>query len=274
MSQARPTQLKTTTNILKPDARNLYRAKELPSGVQGGMKRGVEDISKGFVLPRDGLIVSINKPPGITSFDAVSRIRRATGVRRVGHAGTLDPFAEGVLVVGIGRAATRRLGEFVQQEKEYLAQVVLGVVTDTYDPTGQVLEQNPFEHPGEERIGEVMGRFVGWIEQIPPPFSAVKVGGMKLYKAARRGIRLEGKPRKVNIKLCELTGLTPDGFEMRVVCSRGTYIRSMAYDIGRELGCGAHLGRLVRTRIGGFTLDQAERLDVFVSRLQAVRGVD
>jgi len=214
-------------------------------------------------LSWEGCIIPVNKPPGITSFDVVRRIRRATGVKKVGHAGTLDPFAEGVLLVGIGRIATRRLGRFLMGDKEYLAQVVLGIVTDTYDPTGRIEERNEYTLPEKETISSILHRMEGDMMQLPPPFSALKVDGVRMYKRARKGVEVVREPRRVTLKELELIRMNQDGFEMRVVCSHGTYIRSLAYDIGREIGCGAHLGRLIRTRVGEYKLDQAVDLDVF-----------
>ncbi len=218
----------------------------------------------------EGTLVPINKPPGITSYDVVRRIKRATGIRKVGHAGTLDPFAEGVLLVGIGRSATRRLGEFLKGDKEYLARVVLGVVTDTYDPTGEIIERNSFSPPEEENIRAVLKRFEGEQLQTPPRYSAIKVNGVRMYRSARRGIDVVPEPRRVILREIRLTDMTIDGFEMRVTCSHGTYIRSLAYDIGRELGPGAHLGKLIRTRVGAYTLEQAVDLETFVRVSQDV----
>jgi tRNA pseudouridine55 synthase len=216
----------------------------------------------------DGQIIAINKPPGISSFDVVRRIRKAVGIRKVGHGGTLDPFAEGVLVIGIGRGATRQLGEFLKGDKEYIAEVILGIVTDTYDPTGKVLERNTVPDEDEEvlekRICTVLKKYEGEIQQVPPSFSAVKVNGVRSYKAARKGEELEIKARRITISEIKLTRLTKIGFEMRVVCSHGTYIRSLAYDIGRELGYGAHLGKLVRTRVSDFTINEAINMDEFI----------
>ena len=220
--------------------------------------------SKSKIQSLEGTLVPINKPPGMTSYDVVRRIKRATGIKKVGHAGTLDPFAEGVLLVGIGRSATRRLDEFLKGDKEYLARVVLGVVTDTYDPTGEIIERNNFSPPEEENIRAVLKRFEGEQLQTPPRYSAIKVNGVRMYRAARRGIDVEPKPRRVTLREIRLTDMTTDGFEMRVTCSHGTYIRSLAYDIGRELGPGAHLGRLIRTRVGEYTLEQAVDLETFV----------
>jgi len=205
----------------------------------------------------------------MTSYDVVRRIKRATGIRKVGHAGTLDPFAEGVLLVGIGRSATRRLGEFLKGDKEYLARVVLGVVTDTYDPTGEIIERNNFSLPEEDNIRAVLKRFEGEQLQTPPRYSAIKVNGVRMYRSARRGIDVEPKLRRVTLREIRLTDMTTDGFEMRVTCSHGTYIRSLAYDIGRELGPGAHLGRLIRTRVGEYTLEQAVDLETFVRQTRS-----
>lgn len=211
----------------------------------------------------------------------VRLIKKATDVSKVGHGGTLDPFAEGVLLIGIGRSATKRLGEFLNCDKEYLAEVVIGIVTDTYDSTGRVLKNNADfnsnpENRGEkleERIRETLRLFEGEISQLPPLFSAIKVDGVRSYKAARRGIELKLKARQVIIKHIEFTRLTETGFEMRVACSHGTYIRSLAYDIGNELGMGAHLGRLIRTRVGSYTLDQAVDLENFIHKTPPLRSI-
>lgn len=185
-------------------------------------------------------------------------------MKRVGHAGTLDPFAEGVLIVGIGRSATKHLAEYQMMEKEYVGTVVLGIITDTYDPTGTIIETRDFLLPTEEKILEVLAEFCGEIEQLPPAYSAVKVNGMRMYKAARKGIELDRKPRRVHVKSLDLVRLLENGFEMKVVCSKGTYIRALAYDIGQVLGTGAHLGSLTRTRIGKFELGESMSLDEFV----------
>jgi len=217
----------------------------------------------------EGRIIAINKPPGITSFTVVKRIRRAVKAAKVGHAGTLDRFAEGVLVVGIGRTATRKLGEYLGSDKEYIAEVFLGTVTDTYDPNGRVVEVNEFSMPDEATLIKLLDRFSGDIMQKPPPFSALKVKGVRMYKLAMKGKKVEAKPRRISIRRIELIGLTDDGFKMRVECSHGTYIRSLAYDIGRELGCGAFLKQLIRTRVDGFSLEDAIDLDDFIERVKA-----
>jgi len=213
----------------------------------------------------EGTLIPLYKPVGLTSFNVVSRVRRASGIKKVGHAGTLDPFAEGVLIIGIGRSATRRLDEFQLMEKEYIGRVVLGITTDTYDSTGKVVEKKDFEMPSESQILQSLSKFTGEIFQLPPMYSALKVKGVRMYRAARKGIELERKPRKVNIKSIDLLQINSDGFEMKVICSKGTYIRALAYDVGIDLGMGAHLGNLKRTRIGSYGLDKTKDLKSFVS---------
>lgn len=215
----------------------------------------------------EGTILAVRKPPGISSFGVVSRIRQACRVRRVGHAGTLDPFAEGVLVIGIGRAATRQLGPIVRCEKEYIAEVVLGISTDTGDPTGRIISLNPVPLPDAERVIQAFRPFIGEVEQIPPLYSAVKIGGERAYRLARRGETPERSPRTVTIREIQLLRMTEEGFVMRVVCGHGTYIRTLAEDIGKELGGDAHLRSLLRTRVGEFTLEGAETLDDLLHRL-------
>ncbi|MFC2150594.1 tRNA pseudouridine(55) synthase TruB [Calditrichota bacterium] len=206
---------------------------------------------------------AVYKPVGITSFSVVHKIRKATQVKRVGHGGTLDPFAEGVLPIGIGRAATRQLGQFLKGDKEYLANVQLGVETDTYDLTGQVVHQvSGFEYDRED-IERVIAGYRGEIEQTPPAFSAIKLQGRRAYNMARKGQKFELKPRQIKIHELELLDVSNDGFQMRVVCSHGTYIRSIAHDIGGELGCGAHLSGLVRTRVGEMLLEDCLQIESF-----------
>ncbi len=223
----------------------------------------------------DGKIIPVIKPAGITSFGVVAKIRKATGIKKIGHAGTLDPFAEGVLVVGVGRKATRQLNNYVVQEKEYVARVELGIETDTYDSTGKVLVRNDFIMPERERLEEVFRMFRGEIEQLPPAFSAVKVNGVRAYKAARQGKKIELKPRKVRIYSLELLKILSEGFDLKIVCSKGTYIRTLACDIGRALGMGANLKNLVRTRVGQFEMGASYPLEVLLDFAQNYKeGID
>lgn len=205
-------------------------------------------------MNRDGILL-VDKPTGITSHDAVDRVRRALGIKKVGHSGTLDPMASGLLVMGIGRG-TRLLRFFADLDKEYEGTGRLGVETDTLDAGGEVVRTTPVE-VSEPDLRSAMKELTGEIEQRPPAYSAVQVGGERSYKAARRGEVLEVPPRAVRVDTFELERFSPPDFEFRVVCSSGTYVRSLVADAGTSLGTGAHLTRLVRTRIGRFMLDKA-----------------
>jgi tRNA pseudouridine55 synthase len=201
-------------------------------------------------------ILNIDKPLGITSHDVVDRIRRASGTRRVGHAGTLDPAASGVLLICLGQAT--RVTEFLMEgRKVYDAQIRLGISTDTGDSEGKVIRQTTEVAISREQIEHKLIRFRGRIEQIPPMHSALKHQGTALYELARRGIEVERSPRLVEIYDIELTGWTPPSLRLRVECSKGTYIRALARDLGETLSTGAHLQSLVRLASGAFTLDNA-----------------
>jgi tRNA pseudouridine55 synthase len=202
----------------------------------------------------DGILL-VEKPTGITSHDAVDAVRGALGTRRVGHAGTLDPLASGLLIMGVGRA-TRLLRFLAELEKEYEGTGRLGVETDTLDAEGRVLREASVD-VSEVALRETMAGFVGELQQRPPAYSAIKVGGRKLYRAARRGQHVEAPPRRVRVDRFDLLRWQPPDFEFLVVCSSGTYVRSLVADVGTRLGCGAHLSRLVRTRIGAFRLEEA-----------------
>ena len=197
---------------------------------------------------------NVYKPRGPTSHDVVARLRRAErGVRRIGHAGTLDPLAEGVLVVATGKA-TRLIEYLVDADKLYGAGVHLGVETDTYDAEGRVLAERPVEHLTREAVAGALEPFRGEIEQRPPPFSAVSVGGERLYARARRGEMVQAPLRRVSVTRLDLLDWQPPVAHLEVECSKGTYIRSLAHDLGRALGCGAHLSALVRLRAGRLPL--------------------
>jgi tRNA pseudouridine55 synthase len=208
----------------------------------------------------DGVLV-VDKDAGPTSHDVVSGVRRLFSTRKVGHAGTLDPPATGVLLVGLGRAT--RILRFLQRlEKAYEATVVFGVTTSTQDATGEVLERRPCTF-GERELQEASQELVGDIEQVPPMVSAVKVGGEPLYRAARRGQVVERAPRPVRVYELSVTGFDPGRGTagMRVRCSSGTYVRTLGADLGERLGCGAHLSSLRRVAIGSFGEREAVRLD-------------
>lgn len=205
-------------------------------------------------------ILIIDKPQDWTSMDVCARLRRCLGERRIGHAGTLDPMATGVLPVFVGRAT--RAVEFASEgQKEYLAGLRLGLVTDTQDTSGAVLEERPAAvTPGE--LEAVLPRFRGPIQQVPPMYSAIKIQGKKLYELARKGREVERPPRPITIHSLTVEDvLGPDRFLLRVRCSKGTYVRTLCHDIGRALGCGGCMSALRRTMAAGFTLADAVTLE-------------
>jgi tRNA pseudouridine55 synthase len=205
--------------------------------------------------PSPSGLLLIDKPKGITSHDAVARIRRALGTRKVGHAGTLDPMATGLLLVGVGRG-TRLLRFLGELTKEYEGTGVLGVETGTLDAEGDVVREAPVAV--EERdLRAAMAALTGRIDQVPPAYSAVKVGGERLYKAAREGRSLEASARRVTVESFDLLRFDSPRFDFLVRCSGGTYVRSLVADVGVRLGCGAHLAALRRTAIGGFGVAEA-----------------
>ena len=202
----------------------------------------------------DGLLL-IDKPKGITSHDAVDAVRRALGIRKVGHAGTLDPMATGLLVMGVGRA-TRLLRFLGDMDKEYQGTARLGEETETLDAEGETVRTAPVE-VSEAEVTATMTGLTGELRQRPPAYSAVKVGGRRLHREARAGRPMEAEPRTVRVDTFELRGFDGRDVEFRAVVSGGTYVRSLAADLGRRLGTGAHLVRLVRIRIGPFRLEDA-----------------
>ena len=205
-------------------------------------------------------ILIIDKPEGWTSMDVCAKLRGILREKRVGHAGTLDPMATGVLPVFVGRA-TRAVEYAAGGEKEYVAGLRLGLVTDTQDITGTVLETRPAAVSGRE-LEAVLSRFRGEIDQIPPMYSAVKISGKKLYELARKGKEVERPPRRVTIHALAVEGQTgPADFTIRVRCSKGTYVRALCHDIGQALGCGGCMSSLRRTMAAGYTLDDAVTLE-------------
>ncbi len=211
------------------------------------------------------LIQPFWKPSDWTSFDVVKKVRSVTKVRKVGHTGTLDPFAEGVLVLCLG-AATKRVSQMMDLEKEYLAKVKLGETTDTLDPTGTVTEKVPVQALSQDDIKAVLTRFVGTIEQVPPMFSALKVNGERLYRLARAGKTVPRRPRPVHIFSIDLVAWRPpDQLELQVTCGRGTYIRSLAADLARALNTVGYLTDLVRTRVGPYGPAEAIRMEQLTS---------
>lgn len=212
----------------------------------------------------------IDKPEGITSHDVVDKLRRTTGVQRIGHAGTLDPFASGLLIVGIGRTATRELGRLIGLDKVYEAVFAFGGQSDTDDRTGKIeILNDKFQIPKEKQFTELLKKFTGTLQQMPSRYSAVKVGGQKSYAAARRGQTLPLTPRRIKIfEISQLPHpLTHSSTHpltlvpLRIHCSSGTYIRALARDIGEALKSGGYAQELRRTNIGPFSIKHAVNLD-------------
>lgn len=201
-------------------------------------------------------ILVIDKPAGVTSHDVVSKMRRAFQTRRVGHAGTLDPLATGVLVMAIG-PATRFLQYLPLEPKEYVATIKFGESTNTYDSDGEVTAVRPVPEDLEGALVSVFPDFTGDVEQLPPMYSAVKKDGKPLYAYARKGEEVERETRTIYIEELELVKVEGDTAEIRMICSGGTYVRTFAHDVGEMIGCGGHVTRLVRTLVGKFSLEKA-----------------
>jgi tRNA pseudouridine55 synthase len=204
---------------------------------------------------RSGVLV-VDKGRGATSFDVVALARRRLGVRRIGHAGTLDPDATGVLPILIGEA-TKLTPYLVDQDKEYLATIRFGMTTDTHDVSGRVLSESPVADLSGSRLEEACRPFVGRIKQVPPMYSAIHHEGRRLYELAREGIEVERAPREVRVRSIAVEGIAGARATVRVVCGKGTYVRVLAADIGAALGCGGAVENLVRCRVGSFRLDDA-----------------
>lgn len=205
-------------------------------------------------------ILLIDKPLGITSHDVVNGIRRRLGTKRVGHAGTLDPLGTGLLVVAVG-PATRFLQYLPLEPKEYEGTIMFGKRTNTFDAEGEVVSEAPVPADLSTQVRAAIPQFMGLIEQLPPMHSAVKVGGKPLYKYARKGEEIERQSRTIHISVLEITEEEGASIDFRLVCSGGTYVRTLADDLGRALGCGAYLARLRRTKVGRFGLDRSVPLD-------------
>lgn len=220
----------------------------------------------------NGIIV-INKEKGFTSHDAVAVMRKILGTKKVGHTGTLDPEATGVLPICIGKG-TKVSDMLTNSDKEYVARVTLGKITDTEDIWGEVIEENDASHITEEMVKDAVKKFIGEIEQIPPMYSAIKINGKKLYEYARKGIEVERKSRIVTIKDIDVFGFKDGSFNMRVACSKGTYIRTLCHDLGASLGVGACMSELTRTKSSVFTIENALTLDQIKEKAEAGKVKD
>lgn len=202
-------------------------------------------------------IFTVDKPAGPSSFRMVQLVRRALAIKKTGHAGTLDPFATGLLVICAGRPATKLIYQLMAGEKVYEATMQLGVETATLDPEGEVVARHPVTGITPGRVADCLAGFIGEQTQVPPLYSALKHNGRPLYHYARKGIEVTRQPRQVTISAIECLDLGPETIKIRVSCSKGTYIRTLAADIGSALGCGAHLVALRRLRSGFFSVDGA-----------------
>jgi tRNA pseudouridine55 synthase len=207
----------------------------------------------------DGVLL-VDKAAGMTSHDVVAIVRRALGTKKVGHCGTLDPLATGLLLIVLGRA-TKIQDLLMSEDKEYVGTMLFGVTTDSQDADGQVLETKPVRDFSHEEIAAAFAKFHGDFYQMPPMVSAIKKEGVPLYKLARQGKTVEREPRFVHVYAHEIQALRLPEIDFRVVCSKGFYVRTYAFDIGHELGCGAHLKSLRRTKSGRFTLENAVTVD-------------
>lgn len=216
--------------------------------------------------PFDGILL-VDKPAGMTSHDVVARLRRHFHFKKVGHGGTLDPDATGLLIILLGRG-TRLSERFMSSDKTYEGVLRLGVTTDTQDASGRVLREGDPSGVTTERLQAEMARFRGDLFQTPPMVSAIKVDGVPLYKLARRGEEIERKPRLIHIYEMPLLNFTPPRAAFRLRCTKGTYVRTICHDLGEALGCGAHLESLRRTASGDFTVEKATPFDQLLSMTQ------
>lgn len=210
----------------------------------------------------EGRLLLINKPVNWTSFDVVKKLRNVIGVKKIGHAGTLDPLATGLLIIGTGKF-TKKLNELQGLDKSYEGIIEIGKTTPSYDLETEFDSESDWSHISLEDIERVKGELTGELSQLPPAHSAVKIGGERAYKKARKNKEVKLEPRKVNIHSFEVTPNLPE-LEFEVRCSKGTYIRSLAHDFGRELGVGGYLKKLVRTSVGDFKLSDATELEDFI----------
>jgi len=204
----------------------------------------------------EGRILLINKPLDWTSFDVVNKLRYKLKIKKIGHAGTLDPLATGLLIICVGKM-TKRIEDFMGLEKEYTGKFILGQVTPSYDLETEVSEQKDISLLTEDKIKEAVHPFIGRTSQLPPLHSAIKIGGKRAYEFARQGKEVELKSREIEIKAFDITDINLPEISFKIVCSKGTYIRSIARDLGNALGVGAYLSQLCRTRIGNYLLKDA-----------------
>ena len=218
-----------------------------------------------------GEVILIDKPYEWTSFDVVNKLRYGLKVKKIGHAGTLDPLATGLLILCSGKK-TKEIDQYQAQEKEYTGTLILGQTRPSIDRETEIDSESDISHLSSEEIENAVVPFQGLIQQIPPQHSAIKVNGKRVYKHARAGEEIKLEPREVNVPLFELTRIELPEVDFRIICSKGTYIRSLVRDLGQALGVGAYLNELRRTRIGNFTVENAENPLEFLERINKNRS--
>jgi tRNA pseudouridine55 synthase len=252
--------------------RETYRSKNRELG---GLNTPQDHTTPRFIIDpavqetfSEGKLILIDKPLHWTSFDMVSKVRSLLKIKKIGHAGTLDPLATGLLIICSGKF-TKKINEYMADEKEYTGDFTLGAVTATYDLESQPEQFKEYSFVTNEQLYAATAQFIGDIEQFPPMYSALKIAGEPLYKLARRGEEIELKARKVTISIFEITHINLPVVSFRIVCSTGTYIRSLANDYGKVLGCGAYLSQLRRTRIGEFNVADAQTVEQFAEGLKS-----
>lgn len=219
----------------------------------------------------EGELLLIDKPKDWTSFDVVAKVRNAIRIKKVGHAGTLDPMATGLLILCTGKW-TKRIESFMAEEKEYEGTIHFGATTPSYDAESDIDATFSIDDLNEADLLEAVKQFTGIIQQVPPIYSAIKIDGQRAYNLARKGKDVKMEPREVEVKQFEFTRIAFPEVDFRVVCSKGTYIRSLAHDLGKAMNNGAHLSRLVRTRIGEYSLDNAWNLNELIEAIRAQRA--
>lgn len=219
-------------------------------------------------MMEEGIVFLVDKPYEWTSFDVVKKIRNALKIKKVGHAGTLDPLATGLLIICAGKM-TKQIDTFQQQEKEYTGTFVIGKTTESFDLEKEVVDVADISHITESGILSSVVQLTGDIQQIPPMHSAIRKDGKRVYESARKGITLELEARSVTVHAFEITGISLPEIHFRIVCSKGTYIRSLARDLGELLGVGAYLSALTRTRIGTYRLEDADAVPDLIEKIKS-----
>jgi len=248
-----------------------YKEQQAGSGEEEAARRLPFRINESVRLDFEtGKMILIDKPLHWTSFDVVKKIRTTLGIKKVGHAGTLDPLATGLLIVCTGKF-TKLINTYMAAEKEYTGSFTLGAVTATYDRESIPEQQRDFSHISKEQMQKVLPSFMGTIQQRAPVYAAIKKEGTSLYDLARRGEEVVTEPRTIHVSAFEITAISLPEVEFRLACSTGTYVRSIAHDFGAALGCGAYLSSLCRTRIGEYRVEDAQSLEQWLYEMEKLQ---